>query len=475
MKTAVKPQKQNRLPSVLGLSLGDGQLRACRAVRAKGGIEFAKTASATLALDVLSPDAELVGREIKNHLEAAGIREKHVVVAVPPRWIMTQHAKVPELSPEDSASFLALEAEKGFPVDPDQLQIAQSFQRTSAGNYVTQLAVRTEQLDQLTKVLKAAGLKPVSFSLGLAVLNAPPAAKTAVPPGVINVAVDTDGVTLLVTAGGGIAALRTLEASIDTEAGEKLVNGAAVSRELRITLEQLPPDLRAGVTQLALTGDSTMARQLAERLKDWAAAAGLAITRHDLPEKNLGAEIAHALAGRFLTEGALTPEFLPPRPSKWSVLVARYSSKRLATVGYIAAAAAVAALGAFGWQEYRRWNLRTEWAGMQAQVTQLEGVQARIREFRPWYDTSFQGLTTLKKITECFPDNNSVTAKSIEVHGNLITISGSARDKAALLRAIEQIRKLREVTDQKTEQIRTPANGPAQFTFTFRWNSGAGS
>lgn len=120
---------------------------------------------------------------------------------------------------------------------------------------------------------------------------------------------------------------------------------------------------------------------------------------------------------------------------------------------------------------------------MQAQVTQLDGVQTRIREFRPWYDTSFQSLTMLKKITECFPENGSVTAKSIEVHTDTktnvpvttITISGIARDKASALRAIDQIRKLREVSDQKTEQIRTPTNGPAQYTFTFRWNSGAGS
>ena len=95
----------------------------------------------------------------KRHLDAAGIRERHCVVAIPSNWIMSQHSKVPELSPEDLASLLQLEAEKGFPCDPAQLQIARSISRAEGSSYVTQLAVRKEQLGHLTAVLAAAGLK----------------------------------------------------------------------------------------------------------------------------------------------------------------------------------------------------------------------------------------------------------------------------------------------------------------------------
>src|SRR5581483_759698 len=137
----MKLSRKNR-PSILGLNLADGQLRACRAARTKGGIEIVKSGRAPMSLEVLHPDAELVGREIKNHLDAAGIRERFCVVAVPPRWVMTQHTRVPDLSPEDTASYLQLEAEKGFPVDPAQLQVARSFQRGTDGTHVTQLAVR---------------------------------------------------------------------------------------------------------------------------------------------------------------------------------------------------------------------------------------------------------------------------------------------------------------------------------------------
>src|SRR6185295_7861990 len=109
--------------------------------------------------------------------------------------------------------------------------------------------------------------------------------------GRITVAVEPAGVTFLISAGGGIAAFRTSEASIESEAGEKVVNGASVARELRITLEQLPAELRSEVRKLFLTGETTMVRQLTESLGEWARVAELEIQRGDLPEKNLAAEM----------------------------------------------------------------------------------------------------------------------------------------------------------------------------------------
>lgn len=469
----MKLPTKKRHQSVLGLSLSDGQLRAFHVTRARSGTEVVKATSAALTLDILHQEAELVGREIKNHLDAGGIRERHCIVAVPPRWVMSQHTKVPELSPEDTASFLQIEAEKGFPVDPAQLQIARSFQRSAAGTYVTQLAVRKEQLEQLAAALKAAGLKPVSFSLGLAVL---PGAIAPAGRGRVTVAVDPAGVTLLVSAGGGIAGFRTCEASIESEAGEKVANGAAVARELRITFEQVPAELRAEVRQLFLTGESTMVRQLAESLGDWAKAAGLTIERGDLPEKSLAGEMAERLASHWLENGAVELEFLPPRPGRWTVFMSRYSSKRLATASFAAGAVAILAVLAFGWLEFRRWSLSSEWRGMQEQVSALDAVQGHIREYRPWYDTSFRSLTLLERITECFPDNGSVTAKTVEMHGNtIVSISGTARDNAALLRTLDQLRKAKEVQGLKIEQIRGSGKTPTQFTFTFRWNSISGT
>jgi hypothetical protein len=190
--------------------------------------------------------------------------------------------------------------------------------------------------------------------------------------------------------------------------------------------------------------------------------------RSDLPEKNLAAEMAERLATNWLEGGTAELEFLPPRPGRWALLMARYNSKRLATVGFAVAALAVIAMAAFAWQEFRRWSLKSEWSTMQARVTQLDAVQARIREFAPWYDTHFRSLSIMKRVTECFPENGSVTAKTFEVHGNaIVTISGTARDNASLLRVQELLRSAKEVQGLKIEQIR--AKNPMQFTLTFRW------
>ena len=154
--------------------------------------------------------------------------------------------------------------------------------------------------------------------------------------------------------------------------------------------------------------------------------------------------------------------------------MARYSSQRLSTIGAVVGAAAAVAVAAFGWQEFRRWSLRSEWSGMEAQVKQLDAVQSRIRDYRPWYDTSFKTLSVLRRVSECFPDNGNVTAKTFELHSNgAVSVSGTARDNSALLRVQDQLRKLSEVQGLKIEQIR--GKTPAQFTFTFRWVGGSGS
>jgi hypothetical protein len=468
-----KRKTKKRLTSVVGLAFTDGHLRACHVTRAKGANEVVKAASAALTLDLLHPESELVGREIRNHLDAAGIRERHCVVALPAGWIMSQHTMVPELSPADAHSFLQIEAEKGFPCDPAQLQIARSFHRSAGPAYVTQLAVRKEQIQQLAAALKAAGLKVVSFSLGLAAL---PDVIAPAGQGRITVAVEPKGAALLISAGGGIAALRTCEASVESEVGEHVVNGNAVARELRITFEQVPVDLRAELTQLALCGDESMSRQLAEELTEWAEAEGLAVTRSAVSQQPISDQMAEHVAARWLASEGPDLEFLPPHPGRWAMIVARYNSKRLATAGFAVGGAAVLALGFFAWQEYSRWSLRAEWEAMAVEVTALDVVQDRIREFRPWYDESYRNLTILSRVTECFPDNGSVTARSVEVHGitaQTVSISGTARDNASLLRTLDQLRKVKEIQAVKVEQIRGKV--PAQFTFTFRWKGNAGS
>ena len=118
-------QKTN---SLLGLVLDGSRLDFVAAKRTNGSVEIRKAGSVTLALDPLTNDPELVGAELRKHLESAGLRDRRCVVGVPLNWALTLAVKVPAgLSPEDVSALLAMEAERGFPYAPETLMLAQSL------------------------------------------------------------------------------------------------------------------------------------------------------------------------------------------------------------------------------------------------------------------------------------------------------------------------------------------------------------
>src|SRR4051812_8796175 len=93
--------KRKRLSSVLGLSLDGSRLEGVVLRRTNGSAQVQQTFSVALTLDPLTAATELVGREIRNHLDAAGIRERHCVVGLPLKWALTTHTEVPEMPEAD--------------------------------------------------------------------------------------------------------------------------------------------------------------------------------------------------------------------------------------------------------------------------------------------------------------------------------------------------------------------------------------
>jgi len=104
-------------------------------------------------------------------------------------------------------------------------------------------------------------------------------------------------------------------------------------------------------------------------------------------------------------------------------------------------------------------------------VAELEDLQQQIRRFRPWFDESFRSLSILRKVTEAFPEDGVVSAKTFEIREmNSVTCSGIARDDAAFLRLHDQLRAMKEIADLKVDQVK--GKTPLQFTFNFRWEPG---
>src|SRR5204863_298637 len=85
------------LIDALGLPLDGSRLDGVVLRRTNGSMQLLQSFSVALSLDPLTAAPELVGREIRNHLDAAGVRERQCVVCVPLKWALTAHTEMPDL------------------------------------------------------------------------------------------------------------------------------------------------------------------------------------------------------------------------------------------------------------------------------------------------------------------------------------------------------------------------------------------
>ena len=472
-------RKRQRLASVLGLALDGSRLSGVVLRRTNGSLQVQQSFSVTLTLDPLTAAPELVGREIRNQLDTAGVRERHCIFGVPLKWVLTTHTELPPLPPADAASLLQLEAEKGFSTDIATLQLADSRCSLAAEKqYVLFAGIASAHIATLDQVLTAAKLKPVSFTLGLTALQ-PPAEE--ISNGVLALAIGESTVSLQITGGGGVAALRALEGAVESPTGQPVLQPNLVAREARITLGQLPAELRESVRHIRIFGPRDLAQPLADELELRFEPMGLEVdivTRYAPGE--FGAEIppqtpvsaAFSLAARGLMEQPPAFNFLPPKPTLLEQFAAKYSSGRLRTVGAIAAGVAVLVGALFFFQQIQLWRLRAQWNGMAAKVAQLQAIQDNIRQYRPWYDGTFRDLAILRALSVAFPEDGVVTAKTISIQpdNRTVSCSGNARDNAALLATLARLRAVDGVSGLKVDLIQGKA--PMQFTFDFKYGNG---
>jgi hypothetical protein len=472
--------KRKQLTSLLGLTLDGSRLEGVVLKRNNGSLQQSQPFAVTLSLDPLTAAPELVGQEIRNQLDAVGIRERFCVVGVPMKWALTAHTELPKMGDADAESLLQLEAERGFPSDPATLRLSNSSSALPGEKQlVTMVGIANGQLATLEQVLTAAKLKPVSFSFGLSALQPPTA---GIPNGVLALAIGESQVSLQITSGGGVAALRALEGAIENENGRRVLQPDLVGREARITLGQLPASLRERVKSVRIFGPRELAQALADEMELRFEPMGLKVEVVSAyapnefgvtlpPDASLSA--AFSLAARWLTGSAPEFEFLPPKPTAWQQLNKKYSSGKLRSVGALAAGVVLVIGGFFAYQQYQLASLRSQWSKMSAEVRELENFQAQIRQYRPWFDDSYRSLSILRQVTTAFPEDGVVTAKMVDIReGNLVSCSGVARDNLALLKMMDQLSVAPGVANFRRGPTRGKA--PMQFSFDFHWNNGGG-
>ena len=435
----------------------------------------------TLSLDPMMGDPELVGREIRNRLSEAGIRKSRCVVCVPLKWALTMRTELPEMSEADTNSYLSVQAEREFPFAPEHLSLSVSRYRTPNGaGEATIVAVPVTRLTALQKTLKAAKLRPVSITLGI----------TAIPPngaspqeGEITLLAGQDSLDLAILFGGGVVALRPLEdISVDGQAADG-IDGDSVAREIRITLGQLPPDLRNAIRTIRVFGPADSVEALCAELQEFREHMGISvqagevgsaaeILRPDVFRQLIPSAFCGA-AGRLLNKASVL-EFLPPRVSFLKQITGRVSSRSTFWLGATAAAVILLVVVAFFYQYWRLSRLQSEWKGIESKVNEITVIQNKIRQFRPWFDNSVLSLAIVRKITEAFPEDGVVWAKILEIKvvpdSDKITVScsGKARSNQEWLNMRERLRKTKGIENLLFQQVR--GESPLQFGLSFTWN-----
>jgi Tfp pilus assembly PilM family ATPase len=419
----IKFRKQRKLTGVLGLALDGSRLDGVVLRRSNGALQVQQGFSVALTLDLLTAAPELVGREIRNQLDAAGVRERHCVFGVPLKWVLTAQTELPPLPEADAASLLQLEAERGFSTDVATLQLASSRCPLAADKkYVLLAGIPSAHIATLEKVLAAAKLKPVSFALGLAALQPASAEKSN---GVLALAIGESTVSLQITCGVGVAALRALEGAIENPTGRPALLPDIVARESRITLGQLPAELRDTVKRIRIFGPRELAQQLADEMELRFEPMGLSVeVVAAYPPNEFGAQLppdaplsaAFSLAARLLAEQPPAFEFLPPKPTILEQFAAKYSSGRLRTVGAVAAESWRLSAGCFSSSKSSSGGCARNGRACRRKWQELQGVQGQIRQFQPWFDPTFRDLAILRQLSLAFPeDGAAVTAKTIEI------------------------------------------------------------
>jgi len=467
--------------ALLGMAFEGCRMTAVLLRKTGHGVQVRETVQTTLSLDPTTNDPELVGREIRNHLSAAGIHERHCVVCVPLKWALTIRTALPELSEADTQSFLAVQAEREFPFAPEHLSLSVSrFRRPNGASEATIVAIPVNRLAALQKVFRAAKLRPVSITFGVTSIL-----QDGIAPqeGTVALLVGQDGLDLAVSYGDGVAALRSLDETILGDQPGDGIDADSVAREIRITLGQLPPDMREAIHSIRVFGPTELTEGLCAELQGLTNGKGVSVRPG---EAGVAVDALEPDVLQRLTPGAfwgaagrlLNPapglEFLPPKVSLFKQLTGRVSSRATLWLGGAAAAAVLVVGGAFFYQYWRLSRLESEWNSIAPKVKEVTALQDKIRQFRSWFDDSAPTLSIVRKITEAFPEEGTVWVKTLEIKTQpnsgrrAVTCSGKARSNEDWLRMLARLRETKGIEDLRFEQVRGTA--PLQFGLKFVWN-----
>ena len=455
----------NRHASIIGISLEPGEVEICRLRREGKQVGLAAHVRGPVPAGVFKNDPVRAGQELRALLHESRIRPERCVVCLPLNWAFLSELDLPDLSEADLQGFIRLEAERRFPLSPDDLVLAVSYRGgTQEGRRALLAAVPAEYLANVGKALRAARLRPVSITFGMDALAAECAGT-----GLAVVSLGKGFVDLAVAGGGGFPLLKNLVWQEDPAQENLPPDVREMTRQLRIALAQLAPERRESVKSAAWFGCGEWPEESVASLTQSCSGLGIALERGTAGALD-GSGVSRALlagATRVLSGPKAGIDFHTKQKAQLKSITARLSGRNIRSV--IAAAGAVIFLvaAAFSMQGRELSQLEDQWAEISPQVKAAKGFQDQVRKYRPWFDNSVPSLSIPKSLAQAFPEGGTVWLKSLRIKDRTFaTCTGSASNRSDWMSLLEKLGKDPGLDNLQVVQARGDA--PISFTFTFR-------
>lgn len=460
--------KSSSIPSVLGIEFERGRLTGVWLRRSNGGVRIDRSFESAWSLEGLMEVPERMGGDLREALDKAKIRERYCMVCIPLEWAYTTRIRIPALPEADVPGFLKLQAEREFPIPPEETILSISRWKSSEGvEWATLIGVPANRIDALSRALRAANLRPLCMTFAVTSVIERHVGDSS---GSLVLLASEDRVDLAIEKDGAVLALRSLD-----EGSEGKLDASWVVRQIRITLGQFTGDLRETIDKTILHGAPERTLPLLSALQSGLKPSSMKVDLAPPDSRIAGLENAPAsapvlAAAKRLLGQAARLEFLriPTNPLKRAL--ERVSSKSNLWLGGVAAGLILLLGGGLLVQQIRLARLQSEWAGIAESVGELTVVQDKIRRFRPWFDDSIPSLAVARILTEAFPEEGSVWMKSLKIEDRTkVTCSGQARGNREWMAMVERLRETPGVLDLQVVQVRGAA--PLQFTLSFRWDA----
>jgi hypothetical protein len=457
----MKPRK------MLGLAVAERAIAAVEVGIVHGSRRVLHAAEFPLPEGDAPQDAVALGSALRQFLRQNHFTASHCVIGLGSRWLVAKEKSLPPTTPDLLAGVLSIATEREFASDSKDLAFDYSGPiRSAQGDSVLLVAAPHQQVEHLTAMAQAAGLKAAAVTSSTMALAS--ATKGASSARRLVLSVSRTAAELSVQSGGGFQLVRRLPVSsaagwLDDLAGE-----------LRRVVVLLPgtqaqpqaPDL------LIWNASGLPAEELGALGKRLSLEARLCKYPSDLgiadgavaPGGEFAAATALAVAG--LGEPPLAVDFLHSRLSPRKKLILR--NKVSWGIGLAAAIFLAGLLLFLDWQkeEQEVQDLKDQLDGMKDSLVSAKDVVDKVAFARGWYDRRPRHMDCLRELTLAFPAEGRIWATSLAIGEDMrVLLSGKASDEKAVLEVVDRLGGNPRFAEVKPLYIREVGGGSSEVSF----------